>query len=67
MSLQTLLVVILIVLITGLVLGLVSYLLRPNRKRDVMQQAIGDAPRFPRGGYAALDEQAPIAKGGQRS
>ena len=53
----------LIVLLGGcLAVAAIGYALRPSRpsKSDVMQQAIGDAPRLMRGGYAAMDEKAPM-------
>jgi hypothetical protein len=57
---QSLLIAIIVLLGSLLAMVPVCYFLRPNRKHDVMQQAIGDAPRLPRGGYAAMDERAPI-------
>lgn len=51
---HTALVIILVLLISCLALALIGYFLRPTPKDDVMQRAIGDAPRLPRGGYAAL-------------
>jgi hypothetical protein len=51
----------LIVLLGGcLAVAVIGYALRPDRKGDVMQQAIGDAPRLVRGGYAAMDEKQPM-------
>jgi hypothetical protein len=58
--LHTALVVILVALIASLALALIGYLLRPKPKDDVMQRVIGDAPRLPRGGYAALSEREVI-------
>jgi hypothetical protein len=57
---RTILVTIVVTLISALALALIGAVLRPKRKDDVMQQAIGDAPRLVRGGYAAMDEQAPL-------
>lgn len=68
---QTILLAILAPLIFALAAALIALALRPKHKPDdVMQQTIGDAPygdlphrcfpRFPRGGYAAMDERAPI-------
>lgn len=51
---QTVLVVILVALISALALALIAYLLRPHRKDDAMHRAVGDAPRFVRGGYQAM-------------
>lgn len=58
---QSLLIAIIVLLGSLLAMVPVCYFLRPDRKGDVMLQAVGDAPRLPRGGYAAMDEQAPIA------
>jgi hypothetical protein len=57
---QSLLIAVIILLGSCLALALIGFLLRPTRKGDAMQQAIGDAPRLARGGYAAMDEQEPI-------
>ncbi len=60
---QTLLIVILLAFATPNVAAIVGYSLRPSRpsKSDAMQQAIGDAPTLPhRGGYALMDEKAPM-------
>jgi hypothetical protein len=57
---QALLIAIIVLLGGLLAVGVLGWGLRPNRKPDVMQQAIGDAPRLVRGGYAAMDEKQPI-------
>jgi hypothetical protein len=65
---QTFLIVSLMLLIPSLTAALIAIALRPRRKDDVMQQAVGDAPGilpdrpWPRGGYAAMDERAPIER-----
>jgi hypothetical protein len=56
---RTAIIVILVPLIFALAAALLGYLLRPRRDTD-MPRAISDAPRFTRGGYAAMDERAPI-------
>jgi molybdopterin biosynthesis enzyme len=66
---QIVLIVVTLALATAIVAAIVGYALRPSRasKSDAMQQVVGDAPRgvrpdtpWPRGGYAAMDEKAPI-------
>ena len=59
---QTALIVILLAFATAIVAAIIGYAARPSRpsKSDVMQQAVGDAPRLMRGGYSQMDEKAPI-------
>lgn len=57
---HTALYVILATLIPLLTGGLIAAALNPNRTDDLLKRAVGDAPYFPRGGYAAMDERAPI-------
>jgi hypothetical protein len=57
---QAVLIALLAPLIFALAAALIGVVLRPRSKPDAMQQVIGDAPRLSRGGYAAMDERAPI-------
>jgi hypothetical protein len=57
---QTVLIALLAPLIFALAAALIGVVLRPRSRPDAMQQVVGDAPSFPRGGYAAMDERAPI-------
>jgi hypothetical protein len=63
---RTALIVILVPLVSALAAALLGYVLRP-RSDDAMPRAISDAPRFPRGGYAALGEREPITNSRARS
>lgn len=57
---HTALMVILPILIVPLTIGFLAMALNPGRADDLLKRVVGDAPRFPRGGYAAMDERAPI-------